>query len=40
LEGGKAVGIGTHQELMSSCDVYREIAMSQLSEDELADKEV
>lgn len=40
LEGGKAVGIGTHQELMASCDVYREIAMSQLSEDELADKEV
>ena len=39
LDGGKAVGIGTHQELMASCDVYREIAMSQLSEDELADKE-
>ena len=39
LDGGKAVGIGTHQELMASCDVYREIAMSQLSEDEFADKE-
>ena len=39
LAGGKAVGIGTHQELMASCDVYREIAMSQLSEDEFADKE-
>ena len=39
LDGGKAVGIGTHQELMASCDVYREIAMSQLSEDEFTDKE-
>jgi len=35
LDEGKAVGIGTHSELMESCEVYREIAMSQLSEDEL-----
>lgn len=35
LDEGKAVGIGTHEELMKNCDVYREIAMSQLSEDEL-----
>jgi ATP-binding cassette subfamily B protein len=36
LDEGKAVGIGTHDELMQSCDVYREIAFSQLSEEELA----
>lgn len=35
LDEGKTVGIGTHSELMESCEVYREIAMSQLSEDEL-----
>lgn len=35
LDEGKAVGIGTHSELMEKCEVYREIAMSQLSEDEL-----
>lgn len=35
LDEGKAVGIGTHNELMKSCEVYREIALSQLSEDEL-----
>lgn len=35
LDEGKAVGFGTHSELMESCEVYREIAMSQLSEDEL-----
>ena len=36
LDEGKAVGIGTHDELMQTCDVYREIAYSQLSEEELA----
>ena len=36
LDGGEQVGSGTHKELMSSCDVYREIALSQLSEEELA----
>ncbi len=35
LDEGKAVGIGTHKELMENCNVYREIAMSQLSEGEL-----
>ena len=36
LEDGRIVGDGTHEELMQNCDVYREIAMSQLSEAELA----
>jgi ATP-binding cassette subfamily B protein len=36
LEDGKIVGIGTHKELLRSCDVYREIAESQLSKEELA----
>lgn len=35
LDDGKIVGKGTHDELMQSCDVYREIALSQLSETEL-----
>ena len=35
LDEGRAVGIGTHEELMRTCDVYREIAMSQLSQTEL-----
>ena len=35
LEDGKAAGIGTHEELMKNCKVYQEIAMSQLSKDEL-----
>lgn len=38
LDDGCAVGIGTHDELMQSCSVYREIAMSQLSADELNGK--
>jgi len=36
LERGEAVGIGTHDELMESCSVYREIAQSQLTAAELA----
>lgn len=36
LDRGEAVGIGTHEELMKSCDVYKEIALSQLSAAELA----
>ena len=36
LDEGKVVGMGKHQELLQSCDVYREIALSQLSEEELA----
>ena len=35
LDEGKVVGQGTHDQLMQSCDVYREIAYSQLSEEEL-----
>lgn len=35
LEEGKVVGKGTHRELLNNCDVYKEIAMSQLSEEEL-----
>jgi ATP-binding cassette subfamily B protein len=35
LENGEMVGRGTHRELLRSCDVYREIALSQLSEAEL-----
>lgn len=38
LNEGKVVGQGTHKELLKSCDVYRQIAMSQLSEEELADE--
>ena len=37
LDRGAAVGMGTHDELMKSCEVYREIAMSQLSAEELAE---
>ena len=35
LDKGKAVGEGTHRELLENCDVYREIALSQLSKEEL-----
>ncbi len=34
MDEGQAVGIGTHQELMESCEVYKEIVASQLSEEE------
>ena len=37
LDRGTAVGLGTHDELMQNCEVYREIAMSQLSAAELAE---
>jgi ATP-binding cassette subfamily B protein len=36
LDEGKVAGIGTHKELMQTCEVYREIVYSQLSEEELA----
>ena len=36
LEDGKIVGIGTHSELMKSCEIYQEIALSQFSKEELA----
>ena len=35
LDDGRIVGAGTHEQLMESCQEYREIAMSQLSEEEL-----
>lgn len=35
LEEGKIVGIGKHQELMKNCDTYSQIALSQLSKEEL-----
>ena len=36
LDEGKIAGMGTHKELLRSCEVYRQIALSQLSEEELA----
>jgi ATP-binding cassette, subfamily B, multidrug efflux pump len=36
LDEGRVVGTGTHQELMERCETYREIATSQLSEEELS----
>ena len=35
LDKGKCVGMGTHKELLKNCDVYKEIALSQLSKEEL-----
>ena len=35
LDEGKVVGLGTHESLLKTCDVYKEIARSQLSEEEL-----
>ena len=37
LDEGKIVGVGKHSELMKDCDVYKEIAYSQLSKEELED---
>ena len=35
LDNGKCVGMGTHKELMKKCKVYKEIALSQVSKEEL-----
>lgn len=35
LDNGECVGMGTHQELLKTCDVYKQIALSQLSKEEL-----
>ena len=35
LDEGKCVGMGTHKELLKNCDVYKQIALSQLSKEEL-----
>ena len=36
LNDGKIAGMGTHDQLMQTCDVYQQIALSQLSKEELA----
>jgi ATP-binding cassette subfamily B protein len=36
LDQGRVVGKGTHEELMESCETYQEIALSQLSMEELS----
>jgi ATP-binding cassette subfamily B protein len=36
LDEGKVAGVGTHEELMRNCEAYQEIALSQLSKEELA----
>ena len=38
LDEGKMVGKGTHKELLNNCEVYKQIALSQLSKEELADE--
>ena len=35
LDEGKIVGMGKHRELLNNCKVYKEIALSQLSEEEI-----
>ncbi len=35
LDKGKIIGIGTHEQLLENCDIYKEIALSQLGEEEL-----
>lgn len=39
LDNGRMVGMGTHDQLLKTCDTYREIALSQLSEEELKNAE-
>jgi ATP-binding cassette subfamily B protein len=36
LDNGEIAGVGTHRDLMKNCKVYQEIALSQLSKEELA----
>lgn len=38
LDEGRAVGMGTHEELLKNCEVYQQIALSQLSKEELANE--
>lgn len=38
LDDGKIAGIGTHRQLLNDCEVYRQIALSQLSKEELANE--
>lgn len=39
LDDGKAVGLGTHAELLGSCEIYREICLTQYTEQELEEQE-
>ena len=39
LDEGKCVGMGTHKELLKNCEVYKQIALSQLSKEELENEE-
>ena len=39
LDNGKCVGMGTHKELLENCEVYKQIALSQLSKEELENAE-
>ena len=39
LEDGRMAGIGTHEKLLESCEVYREICLSQLSKEEVMDRD-
>ena len=39
LDSGVMVGEGTHKELLKNCEVYKQIALSQLSKEELEDAE-
>ena len=36
LDEGRVAGIGTHAELLQTCEIYREIAQSQLTKEEMA----
>ncbi len=38
LEEGRMVGFGKHEELLEDCEVYRQIALSQLTEEELSNE--
>ncbi|MDU1685965.1 MAG: ABC transporter ATP-binding protein, partial [Clostridium perfringens] len=38
LDEGKIVGKGTHKELLENCEVYKQIALSQLSKEELSNE--
>ena len=38
LDEGRIVGKGTHEELLKNCEVYKQIALSQLSKEELGDE--
>ena len=39
LDEGKVVGKGTHNELLKNCEVYKQIALSQLSKEELENEQ-